>query len=104
RSGLAQLPGLQRRGRRRLSRRSTKRTMSVFSNRAQLLFSRRAQVLGLFADILDYPAPGLAGKASECAALIGAAQTEAGALPGKLPPLRRGDLARQASGDLQRLF
>ena len=54
--------------------------MSVFSNRAQLLFSRRAQVLGLFADILDYPAPGLAGKAAECAALIGAAQPEAIAL------------------------
>ena len=44
------------------------------SNRAQLLFSRRARVLGLFADILDYPAPGLARKAAECAALIGAGQ------------------------------
>jgi nitrate reductase molybdenum cofactor assembly chaperone NarJ/NarW len=54
--------------------------MSLFSNRAQILFSRRAQVLGLFADILDYPAPGLAGKAAECAALIGAAQPEAVAL------------------------
>jgi nitrate reductase delta subunit len=54
--------------------------MSVFSNRAQVLFSHRAQILGLFADILDYPAPGLAGKAAECAALIGAAQTEAVAL------------------------
>jgi nitrate reductase delta subunit len=54
--------------------------MSLFSNRAQVLFSRRAQVLGLFADILDYPAPGLAGKAAECAALIGAAQPEAVAL------------------------
>ena len=54
--------------------------MSLFSNRAQVLFSRRAQVLGLFADILDYPAPGLAGKAAECAALIGAAQPEAAAL------------------------
>ena len=51
--------------------------MSLFSNRAQVLFSRRAQILGLFADILDYPAPGLAGKAAECAALIGAAQPEA---------------------------
>src|SRR5215472_19281758 len=54
--------------------------MSVFSNRAQLLFSRRAQVLGLFADILDYPAPGLASKAAECAALISVAHPEAAAL------------------------
>ena len=54
--------------------------MSLFSNRAQVLFSKRAQVLGLFADILDYPAPGLACKAAECAALIGAAQPEAAAL------------------------
>ena len=54
--------------------------MSLFSNRAQVLFARRAQILGLFADILDYPAPGLANKAAECAALIGAAQPEAGAL------------------------
>lgn len=54
--------------------------MSLFANRAQVLFSRRTQVLGLFADILDYPAPGLAGKAAECAALISAAQPEAVAL------------------------
>jgi nitrate reductase delta subunit len=54
--------------------------MSLFSKRAEVLFARRAQVLGLFADILDYPAPGLAGKAAECAALIGAAQPEAAAL------------------------
>jgi nitrate reductase delta subunit len=54
--------------------------MSLFSKRAEVLFSRRAQVLGLFADLLDYPAPGLAGKAAECAALIGAAQPEAAAL------------------------
>jgi nitrate reductase delta subunit len=54
--------------------------MSRFSNRAEILFSRRATVLGLFADILDYPAPGLAGKAAECAALIGAAQPEAAAM------------------------
>jgi nitrate reductase molybdenum cofactor assembly chaperone NarJ/NarW len=54
--------------------------MSLFSNRAQVLFSRRAQVLGLFADILDYPAPGLAGKAAECATLVGVAQPEAAAL------------------------
>jgi len=51
--------------------------MSLFSSRAQILFSRRGQLLGLFADILDYPAPGLASKAAECAALIGAAQPEA---------------------------
>ena len=36
--------------------------------------------MGLFADILDYPAPGVARKAAECAALIGAAQPEAAAL------------------------
>jgi nitrate reductase delta subunit len=54
--------------------------MSLFSNRAQVLLSRRAQVLGLFADILDYPAPGLAGKAAECATLVGVAQPEAAAL------------------------
>jgi nitrate reductase molybdenum cofactor assembly chaperone NarJ/NarW len=54
--------------------------MSLFAKRAEVLFSRRAAVLGLFADILDYPAPGLAGKAAECAALIGAAQPEAVAL------------------------
>jgi nitrate reductase molybdenum cofactor assembly chaperone NarJ/NarW len=54
--------------------------MSLFSKRAEVLFARRAQILGLFADILDYPAPGLANKAAECAALIGAAQPEAGAL------------------------
>jgi nitrate reductase molybdenum cofactor assembly chaperone NarJ/NarW len=54
--------------------------MSLFSNRAEVLFSRRAKLLGLFADILDYPAPGLASKAAECAALIGTAQPEAAAL------------------------
>jgi nitrate reductase delta subunit len=54
--------------------------MSLFSNRAQVLLSRRAQVLGLFADILDYPAPGLASKAAECATLVGVAQPEAAAL------------------------
>lgn len=54
--------------------------MSRFSNRAEVLFSHRAEVLGLFADILDYPAPGLARKAAECVALIGAAQPEAAAL------------------------
>lgn len=30
-----------------------------------------AQILGLFADILDYPTPGLADKAAECGALVG---------------------------------
>jgi nitrate reductase delta subunit len=54
--------------------------MALFSKRAEVLFSRRAQLLGLFADILDYPAPGLAEKAGECAALIGGAQPEAVAL------------------------
>ena len=60
--------------------------MSLFSKRAEVLFSRRARVLGLFADILDYPAPGLAHKVAECAALIGGAQPEAAAL---LESLRR---------------
>ena len=74
--------------------------MSVFSNRAQLLFSRRAQVLGLFADILDYPAPGLARKAAECAALIGAGQPEAAAL---LESFRR--FAEETSlGKLQEVY
>ena len=74
--------------------------MSVFSNRAQLLFSRRAQILGLFADILDYPAPGLARKAAECAALIGAAQPEAAAL---LESFRR--FAEETSlGKLQEVY
>jgi nitrate reductase delta subunit len=54
--------------------------MALFSNRAEVLFSRRAQLLELFADILDYPAPGLAEKAAECATLIGTAQPEAAAL------------------------
>ncbi len=54
--------------------------MSLFSNRAEVLFSRRAKLLGLFADILDYPTPGLAKKAAECAALIGAAEPKAVAL------------------------
>jgi nitrate reductase delta subunit len=54
--------------------------MSLFSNRAEVLFSRRAKLLGLFADILDYPVSGLAGKATECGALIGAAQPEAAVL------------------------
>jgi nitrate reductase molybdenum cofactor assembly chaperone NarJ/NarW len=74
--------------------------MSRFSNRAQVLFSHRAEVLGLFADILDYPAPGLARKAAECAALIGAAQPEAGAL---LESFRR--FAEETSlGKLQEVY
>ena len=44
------------------------------------MYSHRAKVLGLFADILDYPAPGLARKTAECAALIGAAQPQAATL------------------------
>jgi nitrate reductase delta subunit len=56
--------------------------MALFSKRAEVLFSRRAQILGLFADILDYPTPGLAERAAECAALIGAAQPEAVTLLG----------------------
>lgn len=33
--------------------------------------------MGLFADILDYPAPGLADKAAECVTLVGTAAPEA---------------------------
>ena len=74
--------------------------MSLFSKRAEVLFSRRAQVLGLFADILDYPAPGLANKAAECAVLIGAAQPEAAAL---LESFRR--FAEETSlGKLQEVY
>ncbi|MGH7140204.1 MAG: nitrate reductase molybdenum cofactor assembly chaperone [Pirellulales bacterium] len=54
--------------------------MSRFSHRADVLYSHRAAVLGLFADILDYPAPGLAGKTVECAALVRAGQPQAAAL------------------------
>jgi nitrate reductase molybdenum cofactor assembly chaperone NarJ/NarW len=74
--------------------------MSLFSKRAEVLFARRAQVLGLFADVLDYPAPGLADKAAECAALVGAAQPEAAAL---LESFRR--FAEETSlGKLQEVF
>ena len=74
--------------------------MSLFSKRAEVLFARRAQVLGLFADILDYPAPGLANKAAECAVLIGAAQPEAAAL---LESFRR--FAEETSlGKLQEVY
>ena len=54
--------------------------MSRFSNRAEVLYTHRAQALGLFADILDYPAPGLAGKTAECAALIRGTHPKAAAL------------------------
>jgi nitrate reductase delta subunit len=74
--------------------------MSLFSNRAQVLFSRRTQVLGLFADILDYPTPGLAGKAAECAALIGAAQPEAVALLESF----RGFAEENSLGKLQEIY
>ena len=54
--------------------------MKRFSHRADVLYSNRAEVLGLFADILDYPAPGLARKTAECVALIGAVQPQAAKL------------------------
>ncbi|ABE64175.1 respiratory nitrate reductase chaperone NarJ [Nitrobacter hamburgensis X14] len=54
--------------------------MSRFSHRAEVLYSNRSKVLGLFADILDYPVPGLERKADECAALVGAVQPQAAAL------------------------
>jgi len=74
--------------------------MSLFSKRAEVLFSRRAQILGLFADILDYPAPGLAGKAAECAALISAAQPEAAALLESF----RGYAEENSLGKLQEVY
>lgn len=54
--------------------------MSRFSHRAEVLYSNRSKVLDLFADILDYPASGLEGKASECAALVRGVQPQAAAL------------------------
>ncbi|WP_141385339.1 nitrate reductase molybdenum cofactor assembly chaperone [Nitrobacter winogradskyi] len=54
--------------------------MSRFSHRAEVLYSNRAKVLGLFADILDYPVPGLGQKASECGTLIRSVQPQAAAL------------------------
>ena len=74
--------------------------MSLFSKRAEVLFSRRAQILGLFADILDYPAPGLARKAAECAALISAAQPEAAALLESF----RGYAEENSLGKLQEVY
>ncbi|MCC6608769.1 MAG: hypothetical protein IT515_03705 [Burkholderiales bacterium] len=41
--------------------------------------SRHERILGLFADLLDYPAPGLARKAAECEALVGTAAPVAAA-------------------------
>lgn len=35
--------------------------------------STQQRIMGLFADILDYPAPGLADKAGECVTLVGTA-------------------------------
>ena len=74
--------------------------MSLFSKRAEVLFSRRGQILGLFADILDYPAPGLARKAAECAALISAAQPEAAALLESF----RGYAEENSLGKLQEVY
>jgi len=54
--------------------------MSRFSYRADVLSANRTKVLELFADILDYPAPGLADKAAECAALVGRVQPQAAKL------------------------
>jgi nitrate reductase molybdenum cofactor assembly chaperone NarJ/NarW len=54
--------------------------MSRFSHRAQVLYTQRPKLLGLFADILDYPAPGLARKAAECAAVVGGVQPQAAKL------------------------
>src|SRR5689334_13970624 len=54
--------------------------MSRLSYRADVLSANRTKVLELFADILDYPAPGLADKAAECAALVGRVQPQAAKL------------------------
>src|SRR6185437_10584546 len=54
--------------------------MSRFSHRAEVLYSNRSKVLGLFADILDYPELDLERKASECAALVRGVQPQAAAL------------------------
>ena len=70
--------------------------MSRFSNRAEILFSRRAQVLGLFADILDYPAPGLATQGGRMRRADRRGATGGGRVVGELPRLRRGD-SRSAS-------
>ena len=56
--------------------------MSCFSYRADVLSANRSKVLELFADILDYPAPGLADKAAECATLVGRVQPQAAKLLG----------------------
>ena len=77
---LAQLPASHRRGRHMLCTSESLEPMSRFSHRAQVLYTQRAKLLGLFADILDYPAPGLARKAAECAALVGGVQPQAAKL------------------------
>ncbi|MBU6463686.1 MAG: nitrate reductase [Bradyrhizobium sp.] len=56
--------------------------MSRFSYRADVLSANRSKVLELFADMLDYPAPGLADKAAECGALVGRVQPQAATLLG----------------------
>ena len=69
-------------------------------NRAEVLSSNRHEVLRLFADILDYPAPGLTEKAAECAALIGSAQPEAAALLENF----RSFTAEKSIGKLQEVY
>src|SRR5579863_10751300 len=74
--------------------------MSRFSHRADVLYSHRAKVLELFADILDYPAPGLARKTAECAALIRAAQPQAATLLESF----RGFAEENSLGKLQEVY
>jgi len=54
--------------------------MSRFSHRADVLYTNRSKVLGLFADMLDYPDVGLEHKAAECVALVKSVQPQAAAL------------------------
>lgn len=74
--------------------------MSRLSHRADVLYSHRAAVLRLFADILDYPAPGLAHKTAECAALVRVAQPQAAALLESF----RGFAEEHPLGKLQEVF
>lgn len=46
------------------------------------LDQRQRRILGLFADMLDYPSPGLPSKSAECLALVSAAAPQAAGLLG----------------------
>jgi nitrate reductase delta subunit len=74
--------------------------MSRFSHRAEVLYSNRAKVLGLFADILDYPSEGVADKAAECGALLRGVQPQAAALLESF----RGFVDKHPLGKLQEVY